>query len=199
MAGRHPSGRSSRPGSDALHPGQHGSMREHAGPVGRAELRPAGSQGDAAACRDRRSAGAAGDAGGAASATRAGAGLRAAARSDRRHHVRARRGVAGVDPAGPHDLGLLRVRHPVQSGSGVPVLRLASAVAGGTADAGRRRLPDAGGRLYRPAAVRASSAGRPGGRGLAPRRACIAGARGAAPRRRPGKSWEAPSAIAPRP
>ena len=41
VAGRHPSGRSSRPGSDALHPAQHGSMREHAGPVGRAELRPA--------------------------------------------------------------------------------------------------------------------------------------------------------------
>jgi hypothetical protein len=49
--------------------------------------------------------------------------------------------------------------HPVQSRSGVPVLRLASAVAGGTADAGGLRLPDAGGRLYRPAAVRAARAG----------------------------------------
>ena len=43
-------------------------------------------------------------------------------------------------------------------GQAFQLLRLASAVAGSTADAGRRRLPDAGGRLCRPAAVRASGA-----------------------------------------
>ena len=99
-----------------------------------------------------------------------------ASRDARRDPGRARRGLAGLDASGRHDLGLLRLCDPVQSRPGVPVLRLASAMASGAAGSGRRFARDAGCGLCRAHAVRAQGAGRPGRRPMARDRTRAAGA-----------------------
>ena len=59
-------------------------------------------------------------------------------RDARRDPGRAGRCLAGLDASRRHDLGLLRLCDPVQSRPGVPVLRLASAMASGATGSGRR-------------------------------------------------------------
>ncbi len=97
------------------------------------------------------------------------------ARHDRRRSGGARRGLAGVDAPGPHDLGLLHLRDPVQSRPGVSVLGLAPALASSASGAERHFPGDAGRGLYRAPALRTEGAGRSRRRTMADDRARPAG------------------------
>ena len=93
------------------------------------------------------------------------------ARHDRWGPGCAWRGLAGVDAPRRNDLGLLRLRDPIQSRPGVSVLGLAPALASGASGAERHLSRDAGCGLYRAPHVRAESAGRPSRRPVAQHRA----------------------------
>ena len=176
MAGGPAPRRPARSRRHALHPGRHQSLREQSGPVGWRHLRHAGPRGDAAHRGGGRSAGPHGHSHRRASPALVRAGRRAPAQRDRGSPGRARRGLSGLDPPGPDDLGLLRLYDPVQSRPVVSVLRLAATMAVGAAHSGRRLLRPAGRGLHRIVAVRIAGAGRSRGGPMAPGRARIAGA-----------------------
>ena len=110
-------------------------LRQQPRPLGRRHLRPARPEATLVDRGRGRPAGARGQARRGA-ATPLGRGRhRSRAHPDRRRSGRARRGLARLDPPGPDDLGLLRLRDVFQSGADLPVHRLASAMAAGAAGA----------------------------------------------------------------